>query len=134
MKKEKSCGAVIIKDEKILMVQENKGHWGLPKGHIEENETDIQTAIREVKEETGLDVTLDENRNYEINYIVDEEIDKKVVYFIATSVKGDIVRQESEINQIKWVPISEAVDTITYDNAKEMLRKIFVDLGYIKNR
>ena len=133
MKKEKSCGAVIIKDEKILMVQENKGHWGLPKGHIEENETDIQTAIREVKEETGLDVTLDENRNYEINYIVDEEIDKKVVYFIATSVKGDIVRQESEINQIKWVPISEAVDTITYDNAKEMLRKIFSDLGYFKN-
>ncbi len=130
MKKEKSCGAAIIKEGKVLMVKESAGHWGLPKGHVEANETEIQTAIREVKEETNLDVTLDESKRYEINYITDKEVEKTAVYFIATSVEGDLKRQESEIDQAKWVPISEAVDVITYDNAKEMLSKILKDEGY----
>lgn len=131
MKKEKSCGAVIIQNDKVLMVKEVVGHWGLPKGHVEENETEIQTAIREVKEETNLDVILDENKRYVISYVTDKGVDKEVVYFVAESVSGELTRQESEIDIAKWVPISEAVDTITYDNAKEMLAKILKDEGLI---
>lgn len=58
MIKEKSCGMVVFKEENdnlyILMVKHNAGHWGLPKGHVEENETETETAVREVFEETGI--------------------------------------------------------------------------------
>jgi len=56
MKKEKSCGCVVIKDRKILVIYQIDGFWGFPKGHVEKNETELQTAIREIKEETNLDV------------------------------------------------------------------------------
>ena len=46
MKYEKSCGCIIIKEGKVLLVQHNVGHWDFPKGHMEENETEVQTAIR----------------------------------------------------------------------------------------
>ena len=56
MKKEKSCGCIIIKDDEVLLIKHNKGHWDFPKGHMEEGETEKQTAVREVKEETHMDV------------------------------------------------------------------------------
>ena len=130
MKKEKSCGAIIVKDDKVLMVKEIVGHWGLPKGHIEQGETEIETAIREVKEETNLDVTLDKEKKYEINYIIDGEIDKEVVYFIAKTINGETKKQYSEIDEIRWVPINEAIDAISYDDAKDMLKKALNDIGY----
>ena len=49
MEKEKSCGAIIIKNKKVLLIQQTDGFWGFPKGHVEQNETDEQTATREVK-------------------------------------------------------------------------------------
>ena len=132
MKKEKACGAVIIKDGKVLMVMETDGHWGLPKGHVELGETEIQTAIREVKEETNLDVVLDETKRYEINYITkDTKADKNVVYFVAKDVNGTIKKQDSEINKIEWVSLDKAVQVITYDNAKEMLKNVLLDEGYL---
>ena len=63
--KEKSCGAIVYKIEnnelKFLLVHQNNGHYSFPKGHVEENETEIETAIREIKEETNLDVKIDTN-------------------------------------------------------------------------
>ena len=63
---EKSCGAVIFRknknDVKLLLVKNHNGrHWSFPKGHIEENETEEETAIREIKEETNLDVKIMDN-------------------------------------------------------------------------
>ena len=51
--KEKSCGCIIIENKKVLLVQQKKGRWGFPKGHVENNETEKETALREVKEETN---------------------------------------------------------------------------------
>ena len=59
MEKEKSCGAIIIKNKKVLLIQQTDGFWGFPKGHVEQNETEEQTTIREVKEETNLDIEID---------------------------------------------------------------------------
>ena len=51
LKKEKSCGCVIIENNKVLLIlQQNDAYWGFPKGHVENGETEIQTAKREVKE------------------------------------------------------------------------------------
>ena len=58
MKYEKSCGAVIFDGDKVLVIQQVKGHWGFPKGHVENGETEIETALREIKEETNLDVEI----------------------------------------------------------------------------
>ena len=132
MRKEKCCGCIIVENNKVLLVQESEGHWGLPKGHVEENETEEETAKREVKEETNLDVKIDLSKKFELNYIIDDEIDKTVYFFPAKVIGGEIKRQESEINEIKWVSIDEATSVISYDNAKEMLGNALKELGYIK--
>ncbi|MBR6598855.1 MAG: NUDIX domain-containing protein, partial [Oscillospiraceae bacterium] len=61
---EKSCGGVVYRKShgnlEILLIKHiNSGHWSFPKGHIEANETEQETALREIKEETGIDVVLD---------------------------------------------------------------------------
>ena len=64
MKKEKSCGAVVYRQgetgvEVLIIKHKNGGHWAFPKGHVEKKETEPETALREIKEETGLKVELD---------------------------------------------------------------------------
>ena len=133
MKKEKCYGCIIVENNKVLLVQESEGHWGLPKGHVEGNETEIETAKREVKEETNLDVEIiDSSKKFELNYFIEPDIDKTVYFFPAKVVSGNIKRQESEINEIRWVPVEDAVSVITYDNAKEMLEEALKELGHIK--
>ena len=70
--REKSCGCIITKDNKVLLIKQTKGHWGFPKRHVEKNETEIETAIREVKEETNLDVEVDANKRYTMEYVTDK--------------------------------------------------------------
>ena len=61
MVKEKSCGTICFDGDKVLMVKHNAGHCAFPKGHVEEGETEFETAIRETKEETGIDVEIQLN-------------------------------------------------------------------------
>ena len=60
MRKEKSCGALVVRrgaeSPEILLIKHNGGHWAFPKGHVEAGETEEETALREVQEETGLTV------------------------------------------------------------------------------
>ena len=131
MKKEISCGCVIFDKathSKVLIVYEkNRNFWGFPKGHIEKGETETQTALREVKEEVGLDVKiLDEKYRYAINYIIeDKQVDKTSVFYIAEPVDDNIriTNQEAEIEDSKWVTVDEAFDILTFDNYKEVLKK-----------
>jgi 8-oxo-dGTP pyrophosphatase MutT (NUDIX family) len=128
MRKEKSCGCIIIENEKVLLVQEMEGHWGFPKGHVEAGETEAQTAIRETKEETNLNVEVNTNKRYEINYIVRDDIDKSVVYFISNIIDGKIKKQETEINNIEWLPFQEAMERLTHENARDMFKQVLKDL------
>lgn len=127
MKHEKSCGCIVIRDEKVLLVKQNDGHWSFPKGHVEHDETEEQTAIREVKEETNVDVEVFENKRYEIEYKVDEDIDKTVVFFVAKLLGGELQRQESEIDEIAWMSFEDANDCITYENTKIMFEQVLKD-------
>ena len=68
MKYEKSCGAVIFDNDKVLVIQQVAGHWGFPKGHVEQGETELETAKREIKEETNLDVEIDETKRNKTSY------------------------------------------------------------------
>ncbi|MBP3255194.1 MAG: NUDIX domain-containing protein [Clostridia bacterium] len=129
LRKEKSCGCIIIKDNKVLLVYEkNRNFWGFPKGHVEKGENEIQTALREVKEEVGLDVEINEKKRYVLNYIIRDEIDKTTVLFLATPKNEQIIMQESEIENIKWCDFEEAINTLTFENWKELLKKVIEEL------
>lgn len=130
LKKEKSCGCIIIKNNKVLLVYEKRRNfWGFPKGHMEDGETEIETALREVKEEVGLEVEIDEQKRYILNYIIKDEIDKTTVLYIATPKNEEIVMQESEIENAKWCSFEEALETLTFYDWKEMFRKVIADIG-----
>lgn len=124
MEKEKSCGCIIIEDNKVLLVKHNAGHWDFPKGHVEKNETEEETALREVKEETNLDVNIVPGYRYVTQYSPRENVEKEVVYFIAQKTSGEIKAQESEISNIEWVELSKVIEQITYNTSKEILEKV----------
>ena len=131
LKKEKSCGCIIIKDQKVLLVYEkNRNFWGFPKGHMEDGETEIETALREVKEEVGLDVEIDKKRRYTLNYVINNEIDKTTVLYIAKAKNEKIIMQESEIENTKWCSFEEALNMLTFDDWKEMFKKAIDDIIY----
>ncbi len=130
MKKEKSCGCIILNNKnQILLILQNAGHWGLPKGHVEEGETEEQTAIREVKEETNVDVIVNTNLKYRMVYNPKEDVEKEVIYFIAKNTSNDCKPQLEEVQEMKWLDIDNAINTITYENSKDLLKKVKKDLN-----
>ena len=129
MKQEKSCGAIVInKNNKILLVHHNAGHWDFPKGHIENGETEEQTAIREVKEETNIDIIINNKYRYTTSYSPKENVMKEVVYFLAQNIDEDKKPQLEEVSEVKWFTFEEAMNTITYENSKEILNKLKKDI------
>lgn len=123
-KREKSCGGIVYKlinnELYFLLLKHNKGHWSFPKGHMEEGETEKETALREIKEETGLDVKLEDNYFYKITYSPKKDVLKDVIYFIATPLTNKIIVQYSEIEEIIWAKEEDALKTITYDDDKQV--------------
>ena len=104
MKKEKSCGCIIIKDDEVLLIKHNKGHWDFPKGHMEEGETEKQTAVREVKEETNMDVEIISEQKYIASYIIqDKQVDKEVIFYLAKPLSLEIKPQETEVSIVEWI-------------------------------
>lgn len=134
MKKEISCGAIIISEGKVLVVkQKNSGNYGFPKGHKMESESDVETAIRETKEETNLDISIDQNRKYQISFeqeVRGEKIIKTLVLFRVSLTENpfQIKNQEKEISNIEWVNIRDVYNKLTYDNLKELWLKALKDL------
>ncbi|MBR5805631.1 MAG: NUDIX domain-containing protein [Oscillospiraceae bacterium] len=127
MRTEKSCGAVVFrtiedKTEILLIRHVNGGHWAFPKGHVEKGETEEQTALREILEETGLAVVLDNRYRQVVSYSPKKDVIKDVVYFVAyAAADSETVRQESEISRIRWVDASDAVGYVSFDNDKKVM-------------
>lgn len=130
---EKSCGAIIIrKNDEImetLLIQMLGGHWSFPKGHVENSETEIETALREIKEETNLEVTLDTRFREITTYSPKPNVLKDVIFFIGYAKSGNVIIQKSEVKNYMWVNIHDACHTITYDEDKKILRKAIKYLG-----
>ncbi|MCI8500960.1 MAG: NUDIX domain-containing protein [Oscillospiraceae bacterium] len=125
---EKSCGALVFRrfhgnTELLLIKHANGGHWSFPKGHVESGETEEETALREIKEETGIDVIIDPSFREVISYSPKKDTQKDVIYFIARAQNYDYTPQEEEISQIKWVEINRAHTILTYDNDKQLVNK-----------
>lgn len=125
MKYEKSCGGVILKDNQVLLIQNKRSeHWSFPKGHMEKGESEVETALREIREETNLKVIIVHDVNITINYSPAYNVSKDVKYYLARYIGGEAIPQEEEISAIGWYDIDEALNIITFDQEKEVLRKI----------
>lgn len=134
MSYEKSCGCVIwrMADEmRVLIIkQARNGNWSFPKGHVEEGETETQTATREVFEEVGLRVNIMDGFRETIHYNPRANVNKDVVYFVARSKISRVRLQKEEVSDYKWVRPEQAFKTLSFVNDKEVLKKA---LEFIEN-
>jgi len=128
---EQSFGIIPLRRRKgsweVFLIQHHAGHWGVPKGHPELNETPQQTASRELTEETGLDVLrfLDHHPLEEGYWFTreGEKVHKTVQYFVA-EVQGNVVLQEEELLEGKWVPLEKAERHMTFPEGKKLCRLV----------
>lgn len=119
-KREKSCGIMVFKDDSVLLVHQTKGHWSFPKGHVENNETEQETAIRETKEETNIDAKIISDFRQVITYSPKINTIKDVVFFIGIPLSNDLKPQEIEAQEVKYVEITKALELIN-DDMKNLL-------------
>lgn len=111
---EKSCGAIVYRTrddgviEYLVLYQHRSGTWSLPKGHIAAGETEEETALREVWEETGLKVSLQNGFRREMSYTVSAKALKHVVFFLARA-QGELTLGENEISDYIWAEKSAAI-------------------------
>ena len=123
----KSSGAIVYKVEgneiKYLLIMLIRGNWGFPKGHFEGEETEKETAVREIFEETGLNVKFHDDFRETIQYFPAPFIFKTVIYFLAEAVTDNVKIQTDEVAEYRWATYDEAAKLITYRLQKKILKK-----------
>ena len=127
---ETSSGGVVYRlvdgEPQFLLIRDPYANWGLPKGHIEGGETPAEAALREVAEETGLKPLQVIAQLPTIDWYFRDRgrlIHKFCHFFLLESQGGEAVPQLDEgITECIWQPIAAALGTVTYANAREVLR------------
>ena len=126
---ERSCGAGVFYKNvqvKYLLLQYEAGHWDFVKGNVEPNESEADTVLRELKEETGIVATqLIEGFRGQIQYFYrrqGETIQKEVVFYL---IQADTERVELSFEHVgyEWLNYQHALERLTFKNAKEVLQK-----------
>ena len=126
---EKSCGFVVYKEtnagRQYLIIQASHGEYGFPKGHTEEGETELETAIRELKEETDLQVQVIDGFRREIAYRLkaNMNITKQAVYFLGKCTDDRITLQESELLGARFLPLDQALAQLSFDMIIQILKE-----------
>jgi len=123
---ETSAGAVVFyRGEQIEYLLLFSSYWGFPKGHIESGEDEHAAALREVREEAGLDVTiLDGFRQVDAYTFLKkgQPIDKRSVYFVAQATHRD-ARLSHEHSDMVWLPFDQALARLGYEGGRQILRQ-----------
>ena len=123
----KSCGFVAYKqidnENYYLIIKDRNGDVGFPKGHTEDGESEMQTAIRELKEETDIEVEAIDGFKRCVEYKLRRgNAIKQVVYFLGKCTRDKIICQKSEITSAAFLPYNEALSALTFDETKSILR------------
>ncbi|HXE45347.1 MAG TPA: NUDIX hydrolase [Conexibacter sp.] len=128
---ERSAGGVVVRgDETIVIVPTRRGAQGqkvlaLPKGHVDPGETPDRTARREVREETGVDADLVEKLG-DVRYFYQRDgkrIFKRVTFYLFAYRDGSLDDHDDEVEEARWMPLSEAVEALSYDGEREMAER-----------
>ena len=108
--------------------------WTLPKGTPDSGETVEETALREVTEETGLEVRIVEPlRAIEYDFVQDgTRIHKTVHYFLMQPTGGDLANHDHEFERVRWVPFDEAGSLLTFATERELVAETEARLGAIE--
>ena len=131
MRTETSAGIVLFRsisnENEFLLLNYPQGHWDFIKGKMEKKETPRETALRETKEETGIsDIEFidgfEESVEYDFRFN-DENIHKKVIFFLAKTETLQTVSLSHEHNDYLWLGYNDALKKTTYGNAKNVLSK-----------
>lgn len=138
MKRQFSAGGIVFRGKEVLLVRNASikdersstkykkiAYWGFPKGHLEEGESSQDAALREVKEETGIDAKIS-SKVGQVSYIFTqygERIFKVVTFFLMEYEGGDGKPQLSEVTQIAWMDPNDALKLISFKNDQEMLKQ-----------
>ncbi|OEG71870.1 hypothetical protein ATZ36_12190 [Candidatus Endomicrobiellum trichonymphae] len=139
MLKEFSFGAVIYKmknDNPLFLLVNSKrsGIWGFPKGHIENGESEIETARREIFEETGIkNIEFIKNFRQEDVYIIngaasrtdERQVEKHSIYFLASALEDALDFDKNEILELKWANINQAQDLLSFANQKKIINSSY---------
>ena len=123
---ETSCGLVLANGDLVLLLRYPQGHWGFPKGHVEDTDASPHdTALRELREETGIDdAKVIGSWSQTTQYTYPRrgvEREKQVHWFPAKTKTFDVVLSHEHTDHM-WVEIDEAADWITFPAEKEVLR------------
>ena len=131
-----ASGGIAIDKDRVLIVKNKPdptrggdGYWGFPKGHLEEGETPIQAAIREVQEETGFIVVTGESLKpiSETKYTYswkNVKINKTVWYFKMTIVKAFSLEPDNEVEEVALENFESAYNILSFENDKKLLRYV----------
>ncbi len=128
--KDFSAGGVVVRGDDIaVIVPKRRGGQGskvlgLPKGHLDGDETEVEAAVREVREETGL-VAEPVAKLGEIRYSYERKgtsIDKRVAFYLLEYRSGEL-SHDHEVERVQWMPIQEALEALTYSGEREMVSR-----------
>lgn len=134
---EKSCGFVVFREQydirTYLIIRATNGEYGFPKGHVEDSETEHETAIRELKEETNLQVQIIDGFRRQIEYPFPGKPDviKRSVYFLGRCTSGNILCQEEEVAAAMFVPIETALTLLSFESTRQILKEADAHLNFL---
>lgn len=127
MIREKSYGAIIYVNRdggvSFLVEKMRKGHFSNCKGHVEAGETEHETARREIKEETDLEVDFIPGFRESISYSPYPGCEKEVVFFLARAKDTQTRPQPSEVSDIYWLEFEQAVERLSFPGDKMVMEK-----------
>ncbi len=122
----RAAGGIVVRRpddgdiEVALVHRPSYDDWTFPKGKRIGEEEDLQTALREVEEETGLRCRVDREVG-SVQYRDRKERDKTVRYWLMTP-EGGTFRPSAEVDEMRWAPFDEAADVLTYEHDRDLLR------------
>ncbi len=136
---ERSCGAVVFRkineDYRYLLIRNRRSsNWSFPKGHVEAGESQEDTAMREVLEETGLHINIIPGFISKSQYSIQNKIQKTVQLYVATTNDTQTRIQAEEIEDYIWLTYENALRSLKFENDKTILtdaREFLLNNKYI---